>query len=568
MSALDPGTGQAGGSAPLARARLWLVLLLVGAGLAIFPALDRPGWFDNEGRYAEVARAMVASGDWITPRMNGEVYLNKPPLTAWLAALVFTIAGPTEAARLVSGLAVLLTAALLFGIGRRIRNPEAGLWSAAVFLTALMTPVEAGFLRPDALLTACLTLSVWGFLRAREARPAIGLAALWAGMGLGVMAKGLLGVFLPAIVLGPALLLAGERREWRRYCPWWGPAVAGALALPWHIAAGLLNDGFWWDYVVNQHLLFFLHRKFPRDSTPISLWAAWGWVAVRLVPWVVLLPAALRRAPRPRGGAAAPEWVPLCWFGAVFLFFSASQGRLEQHFVPAIPGAALLIGGLCATWTADRRRAPLRLVPFVLVALAGLAAAVAVPAILEMAGVMLQAPELETPARLAMLLLGGAGVLGCLLAAAGRPRPALAAAVCLLLAMGAAARAGVRAVEPLVSAKTLFDRVSPTLLAESEIAYEAGEEYQLCGVLNYYLGRRLILLEPPGFIPPTYLKQDIARLFTPRAAFEREWAAGTRRYLLFTDPEKDLDRPADFPQPYHEVTRGGGRALLTNLPVP
>jgi 4-amino-4-deoxy-L-arabinose transferase-like glycosyltransferase len=556
-----------GDAESLRKARLGLLVLLALAALVVFPFLDRPGWFDNEGRYAEVAREMLETGDWITPHMNGEVFLNKPPLTFWLTACLFWVAGLTEAARLVSGVAVLATAALLFGIGRRLRDPETGLWSAAVFLTALMTPVEAGFLRPDSLLTAWLSLSIWGFLRAREARPAVGLAALWAGMGFGVLTKGLLGVFLPAIVLGPALLLGGELRDWRRYCPGWGIALGGAIALPWHVAAGVLNDGFWWDYVVNQHLLFFLHRKFPRDSTPIPLWAAWVSVAGRLFPWVLCLPAAAVTAAQGARGGGAPAWLPLCWFGAVFGFFSASQGRLEQHFVPAIPGAALLLGAWCARFAAAEPRSRGGLVPLGLMAAAGLGAFFALPAALNRLGAAAEAPELPAAAGAAMLLLGLGGVAALGLTALGRRRPALAVLVLALLAMGSASRAGVRAVEPLLSARAVIARTPPALLAESEVAYEAGEEYQLCGVLNFYLRRRILLLEPPGFIPPTYLRQDVGRLFTSRERFFADWAAGRRRYLLFTDPERSLDRPADFPQPHFEVARGGGRALLTNLPL-
>src|ERR1041385_365275 len=97
----------------LATPRILLLLLCLGALPALFGGLTHPGLADNEGRYAEVAREILARGDWITPHLNGEVFLNKPPLVYWLTALLFRVVGPSEMARLLSGAATLGTALLL-----------------------------------------------------------------------------------------------------------------------------------------------------------------------------------------------------------------------------------------------------------------------------------------------------------------------------------------------------------------------------------------------------------------------------------------------------------------------
>lgn len=557
-----------------ARSDVRLVLLLLAAAPLFFPGLTVSGFLDNEGRYAEVAREMLLTGDWLTPHMNGEVFLNKPPLMFWLTALAFRLAGPSEAARAVSGLATLGTLALLYALGTRLWNARAGLASAAVFLTMSLTVTEARSLRPDALLTFLLSLSLWGALRLWEApEDRAGTVALWGGVGLGVMTKGLLGLVLPVLVLAPALWLARRPDRTRHLLPWGGLLLAAALILPWHFAAGVVNDGFWWDYVVNQHFLVFFDRKFPRDHIPHPLWLSWSIFTFRLFPWVVLLvPALLAQVRRARASRAFPDWLPVTWFAAIALFFSFAMGRLEHHFIPAVPGAALLIGAFCANLGGTGEsslRSGFRWM-WALSTLVLLFGAAGLLAVSSATLGRLPEPHLGTiqalaKASMGLLVMGGAVALGCLFRR--DPLAAVGTVAVTFYLFGVCTIRGMNAVEPLLSARPLIRSLSPNLIAASTLAYEAGEEYQQCGVLDYYLQSRVILLEPPGFIPPTYLKRDVSRLFTKRDRFWADWARGDRRYLLFSDPQKPLDRPDDFPQPHYEVARGGGRVVLTNLPL-
>lgn len=616
--------------------RAWLVALVLAALPLYFAGLRGSGFMDNEGRYAEVAREMVLGRDWITPHLNGEVFLNKPPLTFWLAAIVFKLSGPGEAARLVSGLATLGTALVLYDLARRLWSPRAGLWSAAVFITSVMTTVEARILRPDTLMTFFLCAAVWGAVRSGALDQTMGraaaghkggrrgLAALWAAVGLGVLTKGLLGLLLPAMALLPALAAAwvqgsgfrreerGKRREergertehpyhtpihprihpptqplssLRRLCPWWGLLLTAAIVLPWHILAGVRNEGFWWDYVVNQHLLVFFDRKFPRDHTPDALWYVWVVFAGRLLPWTVFLPCALVRQWRhARAAGTALAWLPLTWLGTIDLFFSLNSSRLEHYLIPAVPAAALLVGAMAAEWARLPQPGPAneeglsaapvgsgaafgRKVPFLLLAVVGAAALVGLPLTLGKLGATRVAPAMgPLGVAVAVTMALGSGI-SAVLALKARWSAALAGLVVTYLGVGAGAAAGLSASDPLTSPRALIRRIDPALLAGSEVAYEAGQEYQLCAVLNFYLGRRVVLPAPPHYIPPTYLKRIVARLFTERDAFQREWARGDRRFLLFTDPEQPLDRAADFPKPFYEIGCDGRRLALTNKPV-
>ncbi len=127
-------------------AKRWLLLLLCLVALPLlFAGLCHRGFTDNEGMYAEAARAILVSGDWLTPHINGAVYLNKPPLLFWLAALVLRVTGLSELPRLISGLAALATMLLVADMGRRIwpQHRAAGVWAAAVYLSSALTPIEA-----------------------------------------------------------------------------------------------------------------------------------------------------------------------------------------------------------------------------------------------------------------------------------------------------------------------------------------------------------------------------------------------------------------------------------------
>ncbi len=552
----------------------WLLLLCAAAALLFFPGLTHRGLTDNEGMYAEIGREILLTGDWITTHINGDVYLNKPPLMFWLIALGYRLVGTTEAVRFLAGIATLLILPVLYDTGRVLWRPSAGVWAAAVFLSSMLTTVEARILRVDVWTALFVAVSLWGAVRVARSdgeRPdALGLWGLWLGAGIGVMLKGLIGVVLPALALVPALLVTRRWRDVPRYCPLWGLLVLAGVVLPWHILAGLQNKGFWWDYIVNQHLLFFFDRKFPRDSEPDSLAEVWGVFAARLFPWLLFLPAAvMRQVRRIRTTPSVAEWIPLLWPGMIFLFFSASKGRLEHHLIPAVPGAALLIGGLVDEWAHPRKRGAEtrgQLLPFALLLAIGLGGLVVGPYVLRTTRAIHAAPQLLSLATGAMLCITAAGAAGMSAMKLRRPAWAMGGVAGCFLVFAYFSLIGLDLSDGYISPRPLIRSVPPTVWSSSRVAYEVSEEYQLCGVFNFYLGPRIDLVEPPGFIPPTYLKQDVSHLFVKRGPFWSEWA-GPRRILLFTDPKKPLDRAGEYPQPFYEVGRDGRRQLITNQPI-
>jgi len=366
--------------------RRLLLLVLLAAPLYVW-RLDRPGFSDTEGMFAEPAREMVVSGDWLTPRMNGEPFLTKPPLMYWLPASVFALAGPTEYARVWSVLAALAAVAATGALGRELFGEAAGLAAALVLATTAGFFVEARLLRADMALVLTVTLTLYWYVRLRRGAGAATAAAFWATLGAGILDKGL----VPPVLAGATIALfevtRGELRpgtvpaRLRALSAPWGVLLLAGIVVPWHLLAGAKNPGFLWDYVVNQHLLFFFDKKLPRDSIPDSLGFFWASFFARGLPWSLLLPGAVAhawvraRVVRDDEGAYL---LPALWLAAVLGFFSLAASRLEHYCLPALPAAALFIGALLADAAAGRARVPRGLLASLPAVAAGLAFA-AVP---------------------------------------------------------------------------------------------------------------------------------------------------------------------------------------------
>src|SRR5438477_232757 len=313
---------------PLALGRRGARALALGAGALLAVRLDVPAFFDNEARYAEVAREMALGGDWISPHLDFTLFLNKPPLVFWLAALVFRVAGPTEWARLVSVGAAVVALLATCRLGALLYGGPAGLVAGLALATSLGFVLEARTLRPDMILTATVVVALlcWQTAERCGARRARWLVGLWAALGVGVLAKGLVPLVLAGLPIAAVTLRDHGWRGAARLRPGLGLLVLAAIVVPWHVVAALRHPGFAWDYVVNQHLLFFLDRKLPRDSEGDSLAFFLAAFAGRSVPWILLVPLTVREAVRGAARAAAPparaSFLLWTWAGGLLVFFA------------------------------------------------------------------------------------------------------------------------------------------------------------------------------------------------------------------------------------------------------
>jgi 4-amino-4-deoxy-L-arabinose transferase-like glycosyltransferase len=546
------------------------------AGVLLSIRLDEPGWFDNEGRFAEAAREMIVRHDWITPRINLIPYLTKPPLTSWLVGLVFLVTGPSEWARLVPLVSALVTIVLTCWLGARLYGARTGLVAGLMLATMLGFVLEARTLRPDCLVILAVTATIWCWYVSETSAPARRtrwLVAMYAALGVGMLVKGFVAPVLAAVPIGLATVREhGLRGGVTRLRPLLGLGVIAAIVLPWHVAAALANPGFAWDYIVNQHLLFALDKKEPRDSEGDTLAFFWQMFAGRASPWVLLAPFTLREAIAPTGDAAAGRSTLLLWTWVVGVLglFSLTPSRLEHYSLPALPAVALLAARAWQRAREDGVGSGLRGCTIALglaLAAGGVFGVWRGEALAASAYWMPQAPGL-------MALVAPASQVACwaglVFVGAGLARNATA--------IVAAAVAGITPflailIHALIAAEALFswrpvaralERVPPA----TEIVFQAPVEYQIVGGLDFYLGRAVTMLEPAGgFTPPTYLQGYTKDMFITRDELDRRWASG-RPLAIVSDPQQRRDAPDGLvPAPFHVLERFGDRWVLTNFPL-
>ena len=443
------------------------------------------------------------------------------------------------------------------------------------------TILEARFVRPDGLLVTATIGAVYAFVAALDAPPqrrGRALVGLQIALAAGLMGKGALGLILPGIPIAAALLAAWS--EARRGTAQTSPAsflreltqprswlVFLVLVVPWHLVMALRHEGFAWDYIVNQHLLFFFDKKAPRDSIPISLGEFWGITTARTFPWTLLVPLAI--AHPLAGGRALGErrrglLLAAAWAGGILFFFSLAVSRLEHYALPALPAVALLLAAFLSTATAPRWRAATA-AALAITAVAALVGSFAAPAALGSIDWLRELPELRGVGR---FFFAGLAATFAAAFAVGRRRPLLIAPL---------VATGMLSLMPLVyrglAVVGRFNSSAPVAAAlraqadinRAHIVFAAPTEYQNVAGLCFYLRRRVELLEPAGFVPPDYLAPHVAELFVDRAELAALWASGPAYFI--TDPS-DPDRPAEefVPAPRRLVATIANRSIFTNRP--
>src|SRR4051812_11861747 len=277
---------------------------------------------------------MAASGDWVTPRLNGLKYFEKPPLQYWATAVAFEALGESEwSARLYVWLCALATVLLVGYTGGRLSGPPgAGLAAMLVLMASPYFVMMGGVVTLDTGLTLWTTVTLCAFLLAERpgTRPALRrrwMLLAWAGMALAVLSKGLVGIVFPAAALGLHCLVQRDfsplrRMEWLR-----GGLVFALIAVPWFVLVSRANPEFARFFFVHEHFERFLTTAHRRTEP----W--WFFIPILLagfLPWTVsLLPAISHgwRLPA-RRGELAPWRFSLLWALFVVAFFSLSGSKL------------------------------------------------------------------------------------------------------------------------------------------------------------------------------------------------------------------------------------------------
>jgi 4-amino-4-deoxy-L-arabinose transferase-like glycosyltransferase len=586
--------------------RPWFLLFLVflfAAAIYLGCVLSPPSLMDDvDAVQAQIARTMLVSGDWVTARLDGVLYLEKAPLIYWLMALFYRTFGVADwVARLPVALASVALALLvslfgMWGFGKRA-GFYAGLCMSTCVGLFLFTRIQI----PDVMLTFTITLALWAFLRAldeKEERPRLWAAILAANLGLGFLLKSLVGVVFPIAAALIYLYVSKQlfsRRTWQRLSPISGLLIVLLIAAPWHVLATLRNPpyfawtlnsgpglyhGFLWFYFVNEQLLRFLNLRYPRDYNTVPRLYFWVFHLLWLFPWSVYLPAIKQLSFKPVDRAGQSRLLALCWTGFILVFFTFSTTQ-EYYSMPCYPALALLLGSAMAAdgkWIREGSRVLGGVSAIAAVTAIAIAFAVRkLPTAGDISSALSQHPSAYTLSlghmldltfasfaylRLPLCVAGAAFLIGAVgnLRWSGI-RASLASALMMVLFFHAA-RLALVVFDPYLSSRPLAN----AFLSAPPGKLIVDHHYYTFSSVIFYTNQDPLLLNgkfnnleygaaAPG-APPVFINDS---------EFKTLWSSKNRYYLVAS--QKGVDRIEDVVgrDQFETVSTSGGKFLLTNI---
>ena len=581
------------------------LVMAIAAVIFLGTIFSPPSLMDDvDSVHAAIARTMLRSGDWITPRLDGVVYLDKSPMTYWAIAASYAVFGVHDwAARIPLALSAILLCGVTVLFGAWAFGRKAGFYAGLALATCVGLFLFTRILIPEVMLTLSVTVTMWAFLRLLEdgeARPGLWAALMGASLAAGLLMKGLIAVVAPA---GGAILYLLVTRQlfswevWRRLRPLLVITVALLIAAPWHVLATLRNPpyldftlrsepeqyrGFFWRYFINEHVLRFLGLRYPRDYNTVPRLQFWGLHLVWLFPWSAYFPAAARLSFRPETREGRVRLLAVCWtlFLLVFFTFSTTQ---EYYSVPVYPALALLAGSAIAgggRWVTWGTRTAATVAGLAALATASLLALTwNTPAPGDIAAALTGNPEAYTLSlghmqdltlqafaylRLPLAIAGLALLFG---AVCGWVFPCergyLAFALMMILFVHGA-RLAMVTFDPYLSSRPLAD----ALRSSPPGGMIVDDQYYTFSSVFFYADRdglllngRINNLEYGSFAP------GAPDVFIDDGRFQSLWRSSERQYLLASETalprlEKLVGRDR-----LYAIQRSGGKALLSNQPA-
>jgi len=559
---------------------------------------------DTDAVTAQVARTMLEAGDWVTARLDGVAYLEKPPLYYWPMMISYRVFGVHDwAARLPyalcsMGLAWLTSAMGIWAFGKR-----AGFYAGLCVATCIGLFLFTRILIPDVFLVFTVTLAIWAFLRAldeEEKYPRAWAGVLAASIGTGLLIKSLIGVLFP-VAAGVVYLLATRQffvaRTWKRLRPFSGALIILLIAAPWHILATVRNPpyfyfglhsgpgqyhGFLWFFFINEQVLRFLNLRYPRDYDTVPRFYFWAFHLLWLFPWSVYFPAIFKLSFKPIDRAGKMRLMAVCWAGFLMVFFTFSTTQ-EYYSMPCYPALALLLGSAMATEGKWIRRGTY--------VLCGVAAAAALatltlfffvrhvsapgdissalsshPGAYKLSLGHMEDLTIDSFAYLrAPLLLAAAAFLAGALGAFRAPgKRAFLAAAFMMVLFFHAARMAMVVFDPYLSSRPLAE----ALLRAPEGKLISGQAYYSFSSVFFYTNRTALILngrfnnlEYGSYAP------GAPNVFINDAQFRELWLKPERYYVIALDSSlPGLEKLVGAEQ-LNVLASSGGKRILTNHPL-
>ena len=560
---------------------------------------------DVDSVQAQIARNMLVSGDWVTARLDGVPYLEKPALIYWAIALSYKIFGVHDwSARIPIALSALALCWVTAAFGIWAFGKRAGFYAGLCISTCVGLFLFTRVLIPDVTLTFTTALAMWSFLRAiddEELRPRLWAFLFAASLGVGLLLKSLIAIVFPVGAAIVYLLLTRKLFSWKilkRLHPFTGTLVILLIAAPWHIFATLRNPpyfvftlhsgpnsyhGFLWFFFINEQLLRFLNLRYPRDYNTVPRLYFWLFHLIWLFPWSVYLPAVAKLSFKPINRAGRARLLALCWLGFVLIFFTFSTTQ-EYYSMPCYPALALLIGSAMATENVWVRRGTRTLA-----VIAGCAAIAALaifwnvrnlPAPGDISSALSSNPksyslslghmlDLTLPSfaylRIPLLLASIAFLVGALGNIRSTGLRAFLASALMMVLFFHAARAAMVVFDPYLSSRPLAE----VLLKSPDGALIVERHYYPTSSIFFYTNRtalllngRVLNLEYGSNAPGT---PDV---FVNDAKFASRWMTEPRYYLICAQTSLPRLQTLVGPTNLNIASQSGGKLLLTNHPLP
>jgi 4-amino-4-deoxy-L-arabinose transferase-like glycosyltransferase len=586
--------------------RRWFLLLLVfllSSAIYLGCVLSPPSLMDDvDAVQAQIAKTMLTSGDWVTARLDGVLYLEKAPLIYWLMATSYKICGVADwSARLPVALSSIGLALLTACFGMWAFGKRAGFYAGLCLSTCVGLFLFTRIQIPDVMLTFTITLALWAFLRAldeEETRPRFWAAVLAASLGTGLLLKSLVGIVFPVAAALIYLLLTKQlfsRRSWQRLSPVSGSLIVLLIAVPWHVLATIRNPpyfawtlksgpglyhGFLWFYFVNEQLLRFLNLRYPRDYNTVPRLYFWLFHLLWLFPWSVYLPAVTKLSYKPLDRAGRTRLLALCCVGFILIFFTFSTTQ-EYYSMPCYPALALLLGSAMAaegTWIHRGTRTLGGIAA--LAALSTIVIAIAVrhlPTPGDISTALSRHPSAYTLSlghmldltfdsfaylRLPLCLAGVAFLLG----AAGNLRwsglRAFLASGLMMVLFFHAARLALVAFDPYLSSRPL----AKAFLAAPPGKLIVDHHYYHFSSVIFYTGQDPLLLNGKFFnLEYGAAAPGAPAVFLSDSEFKTLWTSGNRYYLVASQKGADRIESLVGKENFETVSTSGGKFLLTNV---
>ena len=358
-------------SAPGPRPHILLLALLVAAALPYFVNLGVSSiWDANEAFYAQTPREMIAANDYVTPSFNFQLRMNKPVLSYWNVAVAYRLFGISERSeRLPIALGGLVIIATAYGLGSLLGGRLAGVLSAIVLATSPRLLLLSRRIIIDVHITMWmgLVLLFFGLSETRVERRRVYLCLMYVAAGFGVLTKGPVAVFLPALAFFIYLASQHRLRDLRHMMLPAGAAISLAIAVPWYY---LIYREYGWEYIG----AFIFGENLGRFAEAVGEQSrgALFYVPVMLAdlfPWSLVIPVAIWWGVRTSSENRVARLLVI-WIATIVVFFSFSGTKEDLYILPIVPAEAALIGTLLA---AAASGAPVaRIASFGLMASAGL----------------------------------------------------------------------------------------------------------------------------------------------------------------------------------------------------